>query len=106
FLAAQAIANRALTGEWSAAGAVRKLVGSNPYLAPLDVAAEVLKNLVALRTQALDVAMGGAQASWIVPILGVAAALDRRSRRAAIPLLAGAWGAILLVSLNATARYQ
>lgn len=106
FLAAQAAVNRALTGEFAAAGAVRKLVGSNPYLSPIDVAGEVIKNLVALRAEALESAMGGARASWIVPLLGLAAAIDRRARRLAIPLLLGAYGALLLASLNATARFQ
>lgn len=105
-LAAQAAANRALTGEWSAAGVVRKLIASNPYLAPLDVAAEVMKNLAVLRAQALDSALGGGRSAWIVPLLGLAAALDRRARRLAAPLLLGAAGSLLLVSLNATARYQ
>lgn len=106
FLAAQAAANRALTGEWSAAGAVRKLIGQNPYLTPLDVAAEVIKNLVALREQALGSALGGPRLSWIVPLLGLAAAISPRTRRLAVPLLAGAYAALLLASLNATARYQ
>ncbi|MCC6556593.1 MAG: hypothetical protein IT372_26840 [Polyangiaceae bacterium] len=105
-LGAQAAANRALTGEWAAAGAVRKLIPSNPYLAPLDVAGEAIKNLVALRAQALDAALGGADHAWILPALGLVAALDRRARRVAAPLLAGAYGSLLLVSFNATARYQ
>jgi hypothetical protein len=105
-LAGQAAANRALTGEWSAAGAVRKLIGSNPYMTPLDVAGEVIKNLVALRAQALGSALGGGRLSWVVPLLGLAAALSPRTRRLALPLLLGAYAALLLVSLNATARFQ
>jgi hypothetical protein len=105
-LAAQAAVNRALTGEWSAAGAVRKLISSNPYLTPLDVAGEVIKNLVALREQALGAALGGPRLSFFVPLLGLAAALSPRTRRLALPLLGGAYAALLLVSLNATARFQ
>lgn len=105
-LIAQAALNRALTGEWSAAGAVRKLVTANPYLTPLEVAGEVIRNLLALRVQALESALGGARWSWILPLLGLCAALDRRSRRLAIPLLLGAYGSLLLVSVNATARFQ
>src|SRR6185503_7095396 len=71
FVAGQAAVNRALSGEWSAAGAVRKLIASNPYLTPLDVAGEVIKNLVALREQALGSALGGPRLSWIVPLLGL-----------------------------------
>jgi len=106
FLGGQAGVNLALTGEPSAAGAVRKLLGSNPYTTPLDVAGEVIKNLVALREQALSSALGGPQLSWIVPLLGLVAALDRRTRRLAVPLLLGAYAALLLVALNSTARYQ
>ncbi|WP_437870489.1 hypothetical protein [Sorangium sp. So ce363] len=105
-LAAQAAANRALTGEWSAAGAVRKLILSNPYPAPLEKALEVIKNLAALRVQALESALGGPSYAFLLPLLGALAALDRRTRRLAVPLLIGAYGSLLLVALNATARYQ
>ncbi len=106
FLGGQAGVNLALTGEISAAGAVRKLLGSNPYTTPLEVAGEVIKNLVALREQALSSALGGPWLSWVLPLLGLAAALDRRTRRLALPLLLGAYAALLLVSLNSTARFQ
>ncbi len=106
FLAAQALANRALTGEWSAAGAVRKLGTSNPYTTPIDVALEAIKNLAALRSQAFEVPLGGARASWAVPLLGLAAVLDRARRRLALPLLLGAAASVLLVSFNTTARFQ
>lgn len=105
-LGAQAAANRALTGEWSAAGAVRKLILSNPYPAPLEKAVEVIKNLAALRVQALESALGGPSYAYVLPLLGAIAALDRRARRLAVPLLIGAYGSLLLVALNATARYQ
>ncbi|MEP7122629.1 MAG: hypothetical protein ABJE95_17025 [Byssovorax sp.] len=106
FLGGQAGVNLALTGEIAAAGAVRKLLGSNPYVTPLEIAGEVIKNLVALREAALSSALGGPLLSWIVPLLGVVATIDRRSRRLAIPLMVGAYSALLLVSLNSTARFQ
>lgn len=106
FLGGQAGVNWLLTGEVGAAGAVRKLLGSNPYTTPIEVAGEVIKNLVALREAALSSALGGPLVSWIVPLLGVAAVLDRRSRRIALPLLVSAYAALLLVSLNSTARFQ
>ncbi|WP_437726832.1 hypothetical protein [Sorangium sp. So ce861] len=105
-LGAHAAANRALTGEWGAAGAVRKLLLSNPYPTPLEKAVEVIKNLAALRVQALEGALGGPWFSLVLPLLGAVAALDRRARRVAVPLLIGAYGSLLLVALNATARYQ
>ena len=85
FLAAQAGVNRALTGEWSAAGAVRKLATSNPYATPIETALEVVKNLAVLRSQAFETPLGGGRAALIVPLLGLAAALDRRRRRLAAP---------------------
>ncbi len=105
-LGAQAAANRALTGEWSAAGAVRKLLFVDPYTTRLDVAVEVLKNVMALRTQAFDAALGGWPSSAILPALALAAMLDRATRRLAIPLSIGALGTTFLVALNSTARFQ
>lgn len=105
-LAAQALVNRALTSEWSAAGAVRKLITSNPYTTPLEDAIEVIKNLITLRSVAFEGALGRYPAALIVPCLGAVALLDRRSRRLAVPLFLGAAGALLLASLNSTARYQ
>lgn len=106
FLGAQAGVNWAFTGEIAAAGAVRKLLGSNPYVTPLEIAGEVIKNVVALREAALSSALGGPLISWIVPLLGLVAVIDRRSRRLALPLMVSAYAALLLVSLNSTARFQ
>jgi len=106
FLVAQAGANLALTGELGQAGAVRKLVGTNPYLTPIQAAVEVIKNLAVLRVQAFDVALGGSALSLALLSLVVVAVLSRRTRLVAMPLAAGALGMLLLVSLNTTARYQ
>jgi hypothetical protein len=106
FLGVQAVANRALTGEWSAAGAVRKLATMNPFTTPVEVAVEAIRNLAILRSQAFEVPLGGPRAAWVVPLLGAVAAIDRRRRRLALPLLLGAAGSVLLVSLNTTARFQ
>ena len=106
FLAAQACANFMLTSELGQAGAVRKLVGTNPYITPAEAAIEVLKNLVVLRTQAFDAALGGSPWSLGVVVLALVALFSRRTRLVALPLLLGAIGMLLLVSLNTTARYQ
>ncbi len=106
FLALQAAVNRAFTGEIGAAGAVRKLLSSNPYPSALETAGEVIKNLIALKEQALGAALGGPRASLLLVSLGVIGLLDRRARRLAIPLLLGAYAALLLVALNSTARFQ
>ncbi|MDI1445465.1 hypothetical protein [Polyangium sp. 6x1] len=106
FLAAQATANLVFTGEISQAGAVRKLVGTNPYLTPIEAAVEVIKNLAVLQAQAFDVALGGPSFSIVVPLLALVAVFSRRMRLLAAPLVAGAIGMLVLVSLNTTARYQ
>lgn len=106
FLVAQAAANRALTGELGQAGAVRKLVGTNPYVAPTEAVLEVVKNLAVLRAQAFDAALGGAPYSKALFLLALVAVLARQTRRYAVPLCLGALGMLLLVSLNTTARYQ
>ncbi|MEZ4312039.1 MAG: hypothetical protein R3F14_28770 [Polyangiaceae bacterium] len=105
-VAAPALANRAWTGEWAAAGAVRKLLISDPYLTRLDVAIGALKNLIALRTTALDAALGGWPLSLLVPALVGAALIDRRERRVAAALVVGALGMLGLVALNSTALFQ
>ncbi|HRI65633.1 MAG TPA: hypothetical protein PK156_15405 [Polyangium sp.] len=106
FLAGQATANYLLTSEAAQAGAVRKLIGTNPYLTPAEIAIEVLKNLIVLQTQALDAALGGRPWSLILFGLVVIGIFHRRTRLIALPLTLGAIGMLLLVSLNSTARYQ
>ncbi len=100
-------ANRALTGEVQSAGAILKLVTENPALDDTARMREVLTNLVtswfgAFSRSTVAPALTGATMLGLVFVaLG-----PRRSRGltwalvAAVPLLA------VLVSLNATARYQ
>lgn len=104
FLGAQAALNLALTGEASAAGGVRKLLWNNPYATGLDVTTTALTNLIVLKTQAVDAALG--PLGWATALLGLVAVIERRTRRLAIPLWIGGVGSLLLVSLNNTARYQ
>ncbi len=106
FLAGYSIVNKIFTSEWAAAGAVRKLLSSNPYATPLEIAPEILRNLITLRALSLDHAMGQFPFSLVVPALGLFAFASRHFRRAAIALWLGALGSLFLVSLNATARYQ
>ena len=106
FLAVQALANRALTSEWSAAGAVRKLYFTNPYASGTENAIEIIKNLFALRQQAFVSALGGPPWCDAVLLLAGAALFDKRTRRLGISLLLGSFAALLLVSLNSTARFQ
>ncbi|HZF49400.1 MAG TPA: hypothetical protein VE093_12165 [Polyangiaceae bacterium] len=106
FLAGNAAINKIFTSEWGAAGAIRKLLTANPYTTPLDIAPEIVRNVVALRAMALESALGVYPASMAVPLLAGIALLDRRARRLAVPLVIGVAGALLLASLNATARFQ
>jgi hypothetical protein len=99
----QAVANRALTGEWSQAGAVRKLLWSSPHLAPSEAVARLLENLVVLVSQGFVRAFGG---GWPWLVIGVLAVTALRRRDLALPLLAGTAGGLGLVIHNATARFQ
>lgn len=105
-LALQAVANLHFTGEASAAGALRKLITSNPYASGADVAALFLTNLVRLRTEGIDLALGGSRGTWLVIALALVGLLDRRHRRLVLPLLVGASGALALVCFNTTAPFQ
>ena len=105
-LGAQAAANVAFTGEPLAAGAVRKLVETNPYASRVEVALEVVKNAAALREQAIAFAFGGgfmALAPFALVALGVA---SRRARRSVAALASGGAASLAIVCLNATARFQ
>lgn len=106
FLAINATVNKIYTSEWGAAGAIRKLLTANPYTTPLDIAPEIVRNVIALRSMALESALGRSPYAMAVPLLAGIALFDRRARRLAVPLIIGATGALLLASLNATARFQ
>lgn len=105
-LVAQAAIHRGLTGEFAAAGAVRKLLLSNPYATGLETAVEVLKNALLLYAQGLEVALGGRPWSLALFALAAAGIVDARGRRWVVALGVAALGAFALVSLNATARFQ
>lgn len=105
-LVTQALANRAFTGEWGAAGVVRKLILSNPYESALEMAGEVLRNLAVLRAQAFELPLGGGLFALAVPALALASIADTRTRRLGASLVTGAVLALGLVCFNATARFQ
>ena len=101
-----AATNRALTGEWSQAGAVRKLLTSNPYLSGEALSIEWLKNLAVLLHQALVRAVGGVLGLASLSSLAVAALYRQRTRAMALVLLASAVGILFVVCTNSTARFQ
>lgn len=103
-LALQSLTNRWLTGEWSPAGAVRKLLWSDPTLEPGRAVGQIVESLVVLLHQAFLRALGGGLG---LACFLVALALALRARaRLAVPLLLGSAGALALVLQNATARFQ
>lgn len=105
-LAAQALLNRALTGEWQAAGAIRKLLTEQPHATGADLTLEFAKNLVVLLHQAFFRAFGGQPGAIALILLAFCAVFLPGKRRLAVALVVGSSGSLLLVCLNATARFQ
>ena len=104
---AQAVANRAFTGEWSANGAIAKLAINNPYMTGEDKLAQyvdLLKYVVLRNTQHhfADALPWG----WLVPIVALIPLFSRRLRGAAILLWAQVAGWLALVALNGQVRWQ
>jgi hypothetical protein len=105
-LATQVGVNRCLTGEWKAAGAIRKLLTELPDVTPSQLVIETAKNLIVLLHQAVLRGVGGAPGLAAVALLALAALVVPYRRRLAAALVSGALGMLLLVCLNATARFQ
>jgi hypothetical protein len=106
-LGAQSVANRVLTGEWAANGAIVKLAINDPYKTPDDKLADYLFNLsyAVLRNveyHFADVSSFGA----ILPGLAAAAVAAKRTRRIASILMAQSAAWLLLVALNGQVRWQ
>ncbi len=104
---AQAVANRAFTGEWSANGAIAKLAINNPYMTGEDKLAQyvdLLKYVVLRNTQHhfADTLPWG----WLVPIVALIPLFSRRLRGAAILLWVQVAGWLALVALNGQVRWQ
>jgi hypothetical protein len=107
FACAQAAANRAFTGEWSANGAIAKLALNNPYMTGEQKWDEYLfhlKYVIVRNTQHhfSDVEPWG----WLVPIVALVPLAVRRLRPTAIFLWAQVVGWSLLVALNGQVRWQ
>jgi hypothetical protein len=103
----QAAANRALTGEWSANGAIAKLALNNPYMTAgdkLDEYLHFLQYVVLRNTQHhfSDALPWG----WMVPLLALVPLAVRSTRALAAALWAQVIGWLLLVSLNGQVRWQ
>jgi hypothetical protein len=101
-----ALVSRGLTGEAAAAGAVRKLVTTDPYASSLDKAGVWLRNLLRVSTEGIEMAFGGSSAALAICALVLASLFDRRTRRLGASLGLGAAAALGLICLNTTAPFQ
>ncbi len=102
----QAVANRMFTGDWAQAGAVRKALWSSPYVTEPEIALAWAGNLVVLLDQALARGLGGTAMALALPLLAVISVVLPRHRALSTCALSGAAGALAIVCLNSTARYQ
>ncbi len=106
-LLAQSFANRALTGEWSANGAIVKLALENPYMTPAEKLADWQFNLRYCFDR-LAWHHFGEQRPWgMVPyLLAIVPLVDRRTRAPAAVLCSSAVLWALVVALNGQVRWQ
>lgn len=104
---AQAVANRVLTGEWSASGAIAKLALNNPYMTSeekWDTYEFLVTYVIARNTNHhfSDALPWG----WLVPALALVPLASRRTRGIAVVLWAQVVGWLALVALNGQVRWQ
>jgi hypothetical protein len=109
--ALQAVANRLLTGEWSANGAIAKLGLNDPYMPGREKWDEylfLLKYVVYRNTEHhfAEAAPGTIGWGWMVPVVGLVPLFSRRTRPVAVVLWASALGWLGLVALNRQVRWQ
>ncbi|XYH99064.1 hypothetical protein ACMHYB_04665 [Sorangium sp. So ce1128] len=104
---AQAVANRALTGEWAASGAIAKLALNNPYMTSEEKwnTYEFLATYVVARNtnhHFSDALPWG----WLVPALALVPLASRRTRGIAAMLWIQVVGWLALVAMNGQVRWQ
>lgn len=103
----QALANRLLTGEVAANGAIAKLAINHPYMTAAEKWNEwtfhftyaVLRNTQHHFADALPY-------GWLVPLVALVAVYPRRTRAVALTLWAQVVGWLALVALNGQVRWQ
>jgi hypothetical protein len=106
-LLVQALANRLLTGEWSAAGAIVKLAIYNPFMTAADkwndyvfnLRYEIFRNIEYHFTDQ-------SHFGFILPGLALASVAVKRTRGLGLLLLGQVTGWALLVALNGQVRWQ
>jgi len=103
----QALANRALTGEFSASGAIVKLAVNSPFLTPDEKLADYIFNLkysILRNTEYhfTDVPVFG----MLVPALALGAIAVKETRRSGLILWGQIAGWLLLTAFNGQVRWQ
>jgi hypothetical protein len=106
-LVAQAVANRVLTGEISANGAIAKLTINNPYMPAAEKWAtyKFLLGYVVVRNTQHHFA-DATPYGWLVPVLAVAPLASPKVRRYAVLLWVQLVGWLALVAMNGQVRWQ
>ncbi|XXX77981.1 hypothetical protein WMF30_04305 [Sorangium sp. So ce134] len=104
---AQAVANRAFTGEWAASGAIAKLALNNPYMTSQEKwdTYEFLVSYVIARNTNHHFA-DALPWGWIVPALALVPLASRKLRGIAAVLWVQVVGWLALVALNGQVRWQ
>lgn len=104
---AQAVTNRVMTGDFTAAGALAKLEMHHPYLTSQQVWAQwkthVAYQVFRVTDYHLSVAPGVGWLVWALAVLGL---VFRRTRRYALLLWGCAISWVLVVALNGQVRWQ
>ncbi len=108
----QGVANRVLTGSFAPAGAISKLVVTDPYLSGAEKLAAYRGNLAYAVGRLLHHHFADVPCTWRTPYAAIPVALalvpffDRRVRRYAVALWASLVGWILVVAGNDQVRWQ
>lgn len=106
-LAAQSAANRALTGEWSQAGAIAKLALHHPYMSSADKWDDWVFHFKYVIFRMTEHHFADAKYwGYLVPAVAVLALLDRRVAWRAALLWIQALGWFAIVALNGQVRWQ
>jgi hypothetical protein len=99
--------NLACTGEAASAGALLKLLSSNPYHTDVDRARELLLNVLHFWWKVVETQMTAVPFMWwVLPLLALSSVIDRKTRAIAVALFVSIFLWIALVSWNGAARYQ
>ncbi len=103
----QATANRVLTGDWAASGAIVKLAVYNPFLSRADKLADYLFNVKYEVLRNVEYHFTDSPAFGIlIPGLAFAALTVPRTRHVALLLWSQIAGWVLIVGLNGQVRWQ